>query len=184
MILKWVLLRSQFWKFLLLGNETNHKYDLMLIFFQQDWEFPHFMGDVDVNLPGLHTPHMQFKIPFFQKIFKEEYRIHITGMLNNRTPFNCLLSKVCCKQANQNIWEAPIQFSLSLKVVRVVWGLTTINLRLRLLTALEISMLTSNRQMRIKRIGKMFKTYMLFNHLGLKKKHVTSTHVPIVIASR
>lgn len=37
------------------------------------------MGDVDVNLPGLHTPHMQFKIPFFQKIFKEEYRIHITG---------------------------------------------------------------------------------------------------------
>lgn len=49
--------------------------------FQQDWEFPHFMGDVDVNLPGLHTPHMQFKIPFFQKIFKEEYRIHITGML-------------------------------------------------------------------------------------------------------
>ncbi|XP_059791690.1 transmembrane protein 117 isoform X4 [Balaenoptera ricei] len=45
----------------------------------KDWEFPHFMGDVDVNLPGLHTPHMQFKIPFFQKIFKEEYRIHITG---------------------------------------------------------------------------------------------------------
>ena len=39
------------------------------------------MGDVDVNLPGLHTPHMQFKIPFFQKIFKEEYRIHITGMV-------------------------------------------------------------------------------------------------------
>uniref|UniRef100_A0A9L0I9N5 Transmembrane protein 117 n=1 Tax=Equus asinus TaxID=9793 RepID=A0A9L0I9N5_EQUAS len=45
----------------------------------EDWEFPHFMGDVDVNLPGLHTPHMQFKIPFFQKIFKEEYHIHITG---------------------------------------------------------------------------------------------------------
>ncbi|KAG8510097.1 Transmembrane protein 117, partial [Galemys pyrenaicus] len=45
----------------------------------KDWEFPHFMGDVDVNLPGLHTPHMQFKIPFLKKIFKEEYHIHITG---------------------------------------------------------------------------------------------------------
>ncbi|KAM8802740.1 LOW QUALITY PROTEIN: transmembrane protein 117-like [Rhynchonycteris naso] len=45
----------------------------------KNWKFPHLMGDVDVNLPGLHTPHMQFKIPFFQKIFKEEYRIHITG---------------------------------------------------------------------------------------------------------
>lgn len=54
---------------------------LCSFFFWQDWEFPHFMGDVDVNLPGLHTPHMQFKIPFFQKIFKEEYHIHITGML-------------------------------------------------------------------------------------------------------
>ncbi|GAB5573684.1 transmembrane protein 117 isoform X1 [Prionailurus iriomotensis] len=52
-------------------------FDLLIV--MQDWEFPHFMGDVDVNLPGLHTPHMQFKIPFFQKIFKEEYHIHITG---------------------------------------------------------------------------------------------------------
>ncbi|XP_072510384.1 transmembrane protein 117 isoform X5 [Notamacropus eugenii] len=52
-------------------------FDLLIV--MQDWEFPHFMGDVDVNLPGLHTPHMQFQIPLFQKIFKEEYRIHITG---------------------------------------------------------------------------------------------------------
>ncbi|XP_007503949.1 transmembrane protein 117 isoform X2 [Monodelphis domestica] len=52
-------------------------FDLLIV--MQDWEFPHFMGDVDVNLPGLHTPHMQFQIPFFQMIFKEEYRIHITG---------------------------------------------------------------------------------------------------------
>ncbi|XP_038598061.1 transmembrane protein 117 isoform X3 [Tachyglossus aculeatus] len=52
-------------------------FDLLIV--MQDWEFPHFMGDVDVNLPGLHTPHMQFKLPFFQKIFKEEYHIHITG---------------------------------------------------------------------------------------------------------
>lgn len=52
------------------------------------------MGDVDVNLPGLHTPHMQFKIPFFQKIFKEEYRIHITGILGLGTQFVCLLVKI------------------------------------------------------------------------------------------
>lgn len=63
-------------------------------FLWQDWEFPHFMGDVDVNLPGLHTPHMQFKIPFFQKIFKEEYRIHITGVLYLRTQFDYLRTLV------------------------------------------------------------------------------------------
>ncbi|XP_075583690.1 LOW QUALITY PROTEIN: transmembrane protein 117 [Pelecanus crispus] len=44
-----------------------------------DWEFPHFMGDVEVNLPGLPSAHMQFRVPYFQKIFKEEYHIHITG---------------------------------------------------------------------------------------------------------
>ncbi|NWR16392.1 TM117 protein, partial [Emberiza fucata] len=44
-----------------------------------DWEFPHFMGDVEVNLPGLPSAHMQFKVPYFQKLLKEEYHIHITG---------------------------------------------------------------------------------------------------------
>ncbi|XP_073476052.1 transmembrane protein 117 isoform X4 [Aquarana catesbeiana] len=52
-------------------------FDLLIV--MQDWEFPHFMGDVDVNLPGLPTSHMQFKLPKFQRIFKEEYHIHITG---------------------------------------------------------------------------------------------------------
>ncbi|KAM4748110.1 transmembrane protein 117 [Rhinophrynus dorsalis] len=52
-------------------------FDLLIV--MQDWEFPHFMGDVDVNLPGLPTSHIQFKVPYFQRIFKEEYHIHITG---------------------------------------------------------------------------------------------------------
>ncbi|XP_068132673.1 transmembrane protein 117 isoform X2 [Hyperolius riggenbachi] len=52
-------------------------FDLLIV--MQDWEFPHFMGDVDVNLPGLPTSHMQFKLPKFQRIFKDEYHIHITG---------------------------------------------------------------------------------------------------------
>lgn len=52
-------------------------FDLLIV--MQDWEFPHFMGDVDMNLPGLTTAHMQLKLPHFQRIFKEEYHIHITG---------------------------------------------------------------------------------------------------------
>ncbi|KAM4901518.1 TM117 protein, partial [Sylvietta virens] len=52
-------------------------FDLLIV--MQDWEFPHFMGDVEVNLPGLPSAHMQFKVPYFQKILKEEYHIHITG---------------------------------------------------------------------------------------------------------
>ncbi|XP_030072993.1 transmembrane protein 117 [Microcaecilia unicolor] len=52
-------------------------FDLLIV--MQDWEFPHFMGDVDVNLPGLPTAHLQLRLPYLQRIFKEEYRIHITG---------------------------------------------------------------------------------------------------------
>ncbi|XP_053575178.1 transmembrane protein 117 [Bombina bombina] len=52
-------------------------FDLLIV--MQDWEFPHFMGDVDVNLPGLPSAHMQFKLPHFQRIFKDEYHVHITG---------------------------------------------------------------------------------------------------------
>ncbi|XP_020651200.3 transmembrane protein 117 isoform X3 [Pogona vitticeps] len=52
-------------------------FDLLIV--MQDWEFPHFMGDVDVNLPGLPAAHFQFKLPYFKRIFKEEYHIHITG---------------------------------------------------------------------------------------------------------
>ncbi|KAM8973028.1 transmembrane protein 117 [Pelodytes ibericus] len=52
-------------------------FDLLIV--MQDWEFPHFMGEIDVNLPGLPTAHMQFKLPQCQRILKEEYHIHITG---------------------------------------------------------------------------------------------------------
>ncbi|XP_043943343.1 transmembrane protein 117 [Protopterus annectens] len=52
-------------------------FDLLIV--MQDWQFPHFMGDLDVNLPGLPTTHIQLKLPHFKKIFKEEYHIHITG---------------------------------------------------------------------------------------------------------
>ncbi|XP_005993243.1 transmembrane protein 117 [Latimeria chalumnae] len=52
-------------------------FDLLIV--MQDWEFPHFMGDLDVNLPGLPTSHIKLKLPHFERIFKEEYHIHITG---------------------------------------------------------------------------------------------------------
>ncbi len=49
------------------------------IFLFQDWEFPHFMGDLDVNLPGLSTTQLKIKLPVCKSIFKDEYHIHITG---------------------------------------------------------------------------------------------------------
>lgn len=45
----------------------------------QDWEFPHFMGDLDLNLPGMSTTHVKVKLPVCKSVFKEEYHIHITG---------------------------------------------------------------------------------------------------------
>ncbi|XP_076863276.1 transmembrane protein 117 isoform X2 [Brachyhypopomus gauderio] len=52
-------------------------FDLLIV--MQDWEFPHFMGDLDMNLPGLSTTQLKIKLPVCKRIFKEEYHIHITG---------------------------------------------------------------------------------------------------------
>ncbi|KAK1887814.1 Transmembrane protein 117 [Dissostichus eleginoides] len=52
-------------------------FDLLIV--MQDWEFPHFMGDLDMNLPGMSTTHVKVKLPLCKSIFKEEYHIHITG---------------------------------------------------------------------------------------------------------
>ncbi|XP_059916385.1 LOW QUALITY PROTEIN: transmembrane protein 117 [Gadus macrocephalus] len=52
-------------------------FDLLIV--MQDWEFPHFMGDLDVNLPGMSTTQVKVKLPVCKGIFKEEYHIHITG---------------------------------------------------------------------------------------------------------
>uniref|UniRef100_A0A672ZRA2 Transmembrane protein 117 n=2 Tax=Sphaeramia orbicularis TaxID=375764 RepID=A0A672ZRA2_9TELE len=52
-------------------------FDLLIV--MQDWEFPHFMGDLDMNLPGMSTTHVKVKLPVCKRIFKEEYHIHITG---------------------------------------------------------------------------------------------------------
>uniref|UniRef100_A0A8C3AJG4 Transmembrane protein 117 n=1 Tax=Cyclopterus lumpus TaxID=8103 RepID=A0A8C3AJG4_CYCLU len=52
-------------------------FDLLIV--MQDWEFPHFMGDLDMNLPGMSTTHVKVKLPVCTSIFKEEYHIHITG---------------------------------------------------------------------------------------------------------
>ncbi|XP_072408068.1 transmembrane protein 117 isoform X2 [Chiloscyllium punctatum] len=52
-------------------------FDLLIV--MQDWEFPQFMENLEINLPGLPTSHIHLRLPRFQKIFKEEYLICITG---------------------------------------------------------------------------------------------------------
>ena len=42
----------------------------------QDWDFPHFINNFDIKLPGLNTAHLTFHIPNF---FKEKWIVHITG---------------------------------------------------------------------------------------------------------
>nr|XP_046161042.1 transmembrane protein 117-like isoform X2 [Oncorhynchus gorbuscha] len=59
--------------FLLSSNQSPHPARL------QDWDFPQFMGDLDMNLPGMSTTQLKFKLPVCKSIFKEEYHIHITG---------------------------------------------------------------------------------------------------------
>lgn len=64
-------------------------------------------------------------------------------------------------------------------------GLWAVTLGLVLLVALTSATSTSNRQLGIKGMGKMGKKASLFfNHLGLEKKHVISTHMVLAITSR
>ncbi|GFR90789.1 transmembrane protein 117 [Elysia marginata] len=44
----------------------------------QDWDFPHFVGAIDVKLPGVNTAHVYFKIPKLLKTL-EYWHVHISG---------------------------------------------------------------------------------------------------------
>lgn len=52
----------------------------MLRFVFQDWDFPHFMSNIDIKLPGVNTAHIKFSIPKFLK--REKWDVHITGEKN------------------------------------------------------------------------------------------------------
>ncbi|RUS86404.1 hypothetical protein EGW08_005854, partial [Elysia chlorotica] len=43
-----------------------------------DWDFPHFVGAIDVKLPGVNQAHVYFKIPKLLKTL-EYWHIHISG---------------------------------------------------------------------------------------------------------
>uniref|UniRef100_UPI00358F731C transmembrane protein 117 isoform X2 n=1 Tax=Myxine glutinosa TaxID=7769 RepID=UPI00358F731C len=49
--------------------------DLLIV--MQDWQFPHFLGDVDINLPGLPTSYIRIRLP--RRICRDQYHVHITG---------------------------------------------------------------------------------------------------------
>ena len=43
----------------------------------QDWDFPHFMNNFDIKLPGLNTASYSINLPKYFK--REDWAIHITG---------------------------------------------------------------------------------------------------------
>ncbi len=51
--------------------------DVFCIILPQDWDFPYFVNNFDVKLPGLNTAHLKFKIP--RCLRKEQWYVHITG---------------------------------------------------------------------------------------------------------
>lgn len=72
----------------------------------QDWEFPHFMGDLDMNLPGLSTTHVKVKLPVCKRIFKEEYHIHITGT-GSRSHSCCIQTTGWCPGSHEDTHSVP-----------------------------------------------------------------------------
>uniref|UniRef100_A0A8C4R6V3 Transmembrane protein 117 n=1 Tax=Eptatretus burgeri TaxID=7764 RepID=A0A8C4R6V3_EPTBU len=66
--------------------------DLLIV--MQDWQFPHFLGNVDINLPGLPTSHIRIRLP--RRLCRDQYHVHITGRtpaLHHLLPF--LLQPAC-----------------------------------------------------------------------------------------
>lgn len=51
---------------------------LDVVIVMQDWDFPHFVGAIDIKLPGINTAHVRFKIPKLLKKL-EYWHIHISG---------------------------------------------------------------------------------------------------------
>ncbi|XP_013407457.1 transmembrane protein 117 isoform X1 [Lingula anatina] len=51
--------------------------DLLIV--MQDWDFPHFINNFDIKLPGLNTAHIKFEIPKCLNELKESWTVHITG---------------------------------------------------------------------------------------------------------
>ncbi|CAL1540115.1 unnamed protein product [Lymnaea stagnalis] len=51
---------------------------LDVVIVMQDWDFPHFVGAIDIKLPGINTAHIRFKIPKLLKKL-EYWHIHISG---------------------------------------------------------------------------------------------------------
>lgn len=51
---------------------------IYLVFVLQDWDFPHFVCDLDIKLPGMHAA--SFKFDLFQKYVNlPDVSIHVTG---------------------------------------------------------------------------------------------------------
>ena len=48
------------------------------VFIFQDWDFPHFIGAIDIKLPGVNKAHIRFKIPKLLKKL-EHWEVHISG---------------------------------------------------------------------------------------------------------
>ena len=45
----------------------------------QDWDFPHFVNNFDIKLPGLNIAHFKFHIPNCAKRYSEDWYVHVSG---------------------------------------------------------------------------------------------------------
>ncbi len=59
----------------------------------QDWDFPHFVNNFDVKLPGLNIAHLKFQIPNCAKHYSDTWYVHISGKCNSH-PFHLIFMQI------------------------------------------------------------------------------------------
>ncbi|XP_014780206.1 transmembrane protein 117 isoform X1 [Octopus bimaculoides] len=59
-----------------------------IIIVTQDWDFPHFINNLEIKLPGMNRPEFRFYAP---KFISENWHIHITGKWFNYGILFCVI---------------------------------------------------------------------------------------------
>ena len=75
----------------------------------QDWDFPHFMNNFDIKLPGLNTASYSINLPKYFK--REDWAIHITG--ENIATFLHAMTQVVILQVSGIVHVFQLDYSLS-----------------------------------------------------------------------
>lgn len=96
--------------------------DLLIV--MQDWDFPHFVNNFDIKLPGLNTAHIKFEIPKCLDRYKDSWTVHITGKWFNYGIIFLVMILDLNMWKNQ-IFYSPFEYGQYTDTEHRIWTVTS-----------------------------------------------------------